>query len=237
MESLIFDDERTVLLFNFLKSKGLESEFLPKKKKINFYKGNAEKLISLRVSSKIKLDVENKGVVIEGFSNYLLILIRSGLASVGLVQNGELLHHKVFRAYMVRKKQGKSQIKYLKTKGKSRAGSRIRLNETMDFLQDIGNRVNDHLKNYPVDQIGISCSDTLLPYFFNENEKLLLDKKDSRIFKIPKHIGSPTLETLLSVKEFIESNEIILMVDGKSLFQSFLEEKNMEQDEEDSEDW
>ena len=33
----------------------------------------------------------------------------------------ELIEHKVFKTYMVRKKQGKSQIKHLKSKGKSKS--------------------------------------------------------------------------------------------------------------------
>ena len=43
--------------------------------------------------------------------HYVQILIESGVAAVGYFENGENIDHKVFRAYMVRKKQGMSQIK------------------------------------------------------------------------------------------------------------------------------
>lgn len=237
MDFEILDDERTVSFFNYLKSKGLDLVYFPKKRKIKFLNDSGEPLFSIRLAIHFKFDTNKKELFLEEFSNCLLILIRSGMASVGMVQNGDLLHHKVFRAYMVRKKQGKSQVKYLKTKGKSRAGSRIRLSATLEFFEDISKRVNEHLEEYAVDQIGLSCSETLIPYFFNANERLNLYKKDPRIFKIPKHIGAPTLEMLYSVKKFLENNELLIMEDGKPLFQSFMEERKGPVDEEDSEDW
>ncbi|WP_291787211.1 hypothetical protein [Cecembia sp.] len=237
MDFQILDDEWTVSFFNFLKSKGLDFTYFPKKRKIKFLNDLDEPLFSIRLSTQLKFDIQKNELALEEFSNYLLILIRSGIGSVGFVQNRDLLHHKVFRAYMVRKKQGKSQVKYLKTKGKSRAGSRIRLHATLEFFQDITKRVNQHLENYAVDQIGLSCSETLIPYLFGENESLNLNKKDPRIFKIPKHVGSPTLEMLYSVKEFVEKNELFIMEQGKYLFQSFMDGKNIQSDEEDSEDW
>src|SRR5690606_23855537 len=41
-----------------------------------------------------------------------LVMIRAGIAVTGYFHNGVMLDHKVFRAYMVRQQQGKSQIKY-----------------------------------------------------------------------------------------------------------------------------
>lgn len=237
MDFQILDDEWAVSFFNFLKSKEFDFTYFPKKRKIKFFNDSGEETFSIRLSTHLRFDSQKNELLMEEFSNCLLILIRSGIGSVGFVQNGDLLHHKVFRAYMVRKKQGKSQVKYLKTKGKSRAGSRIRLNATLEFFEDISKRVNEHLENYAVDLIGLSCSETLIPYFFNDNKSLNLYKRDSRIFKIPKHIGSPTLETLYSVKEFVEKNELFIMEHGKSLFQSFVDGKNIPLGEEESEDW
>ena len=44
---------------------------------------------------------------------YLLILIQAGYASLGYFEEGELIHHKAITSYMVRKKQGKAQLKHL----------------------------------------------------------------------------------------------------------------------------
>ncbi|MEM8895691.1 MAG: hypothetical protein AAGC88_14000, partial [Bacteroidota bacterium] len=69
-------------------------------------------------------------------SNYLLLLIQTGHAAIGYFEGGENKAHKVFKSYLVRKKQGISQLKYLKTKGKSKAGSRVRLGNAVDFFEN-----------------------------------------------------------------------------------------------------
>ena len=237
MDTRLFDDKWTLSFFKFLKDKGLYREYFPKRKKMIFYNSEGEKMIVLRNSVRLRFNLQSEALEKEAFSNYLLILVRSGLAAVGMVQDGELLHHKVFRAYMVRKMQGKSQIKYLKTKGKSRAGSRVRLGESLEFFQNIGQRVNEHLKTYPVDQVGLSISKTLLPYFFNDNPGLDLDKKDPRIFKVPKHVGPPTLDTLNATKDFLEKNEWQVMENGLFLLQEFVSGKKPDFQEEDNDDW
>ena len=67
----------------------------------------------------------------ETFPDYLILLLRAnGNAALGYFEEGKILNHKVIRKYMVRKKQGKSQLKHLNSKGKSRAGSRVRLQQT-----------------------------------------------------------------------------------------------------------
>ncbi|MEJ2054940.1 MAG: hypothetical protein P8X42_13550, partial [Calditrichaceae bacterium] len=73
---------------------------------------------------------------------YLIILIRAGYAALGRCGSSTILEHKLIRKYMVRKKQGKAQITYLNKKGKSRAGSRIRLAQTVEFFEDINRLLN-----------------------------------------------------------------------------------------------
>ena len=51
---------------------------------------------------------------------YIIAIIQSGSAALAYCEGLQIIEHKVFKAYMVRKKQGKSQLKYLKTKGKKR---------------------------------------------------------------------------------------------------------------------
>ncbi|QDH80504.1 hypothetical protein FKX85_16225 [Echinicola soli] len=136
-------------------------------------------------------------------TNYILLIIRSGIAAVGYFENGENIDHKVFRAYMVRKKQGKSQIKHLKTKGKSRAGSRVRLAETLAFFEAINSRLRHYFEEFRVDKIGVSYATTLVPYVFGSKVAPPFTKEDPRIFKIPKHIANPTFESLLETNLFM----------------------------------
>jgi hypothetical protein len=139
---------------------------------------------------------------------YIQILIESGVAAVGYFENGDNIDHKVFRAYMVRKKQGMSQIKYLNTKGKSRAGSRVRLAETAEFFSSIQERVNSYIQTYRIDRIAISCSLTLWPYLFGKHGDLHFTKKDPRIYKVPMHVPDCTYKNLLHVHDFLMQGEL-----------------------------
>src|SRR5687768_9880693 len=42
--------------------------------------------------------------------HYVVLLVQSGSCAIGYFENGINLDHKVFRAYMVRKKRGVSQV-------------------------------------------------------------------------------------------------------------------------------
>src|SRR6187200_2123635 len=94
--------------------------------------------------------------------NYIILLIQSGNCAVGYYEDGQNVDHKVFRSYMIRKKQGTSQIKYLKTRGKSKAGSRVRLGETIEFFENINERLNEYFEDFEIDRIAISCSKILV---------------------------------------------------------------------------
>ncbi|WP_241739028.1 hypothetical protein [Pontibacter beigongshangensis] len=144
-----------------------------------------------------------------GQVNYVLLLIQSGNCALGYFENGQNLDHKVFRSYMVRKKQGTSQVKYLKTKGKSRAGSRVRLGETEEFFENINERLQAYFGEHEVHRIAMSCSKILIPYFFGSKVATPFDKRDERIYKIPKHIHTPIYEVMMQTNKFLLQGELI----------------------------
>lgn len=198
-----------------------------KKRSITYYDSNDDKIFKIRFALNLDFDLESKKIFELEFQNHLVLIIKSGIASIALFENRQLVDHKVFRAYMVRKKQGKSQIKYLKTKGKSRAGSRVRLQETLDFFENINQRLLKYFEEYRIDTIAFSCSQTLIPYFFQSKALTPFDKRDDRIYKIPKHIDSGTHENLLDVNnQLFESylfvyNEENLDLDIMDKYDSF----------------
>ena len=57
---------------------------------------------------------------------HAVLLIQAGACALGLWRDEELLEHKAFKAYVVRGR-GRAQPTHLKTRGKSRYGSRLRL--------------------------------------------------------------------------------------------------------------
>jgi hypothetical protein len=164
--------------------------------------------------------------------NYILLLIQSGSCAMGYFENGVNLDHKVFRAYMVRMKQGKSQVKYLKTKGKSRAGSRVRLAETVEFFENINERLQQYFAKHEIHRIALACSKILIPYLFNSKVPPPFDKRDVRLFKIPKHIHTPIYEVMMDTHKFLLKGELIYEDTHQTLVDGLLgAEKNIQEDE------
>lgn len=73
---------------------------------------------------------------------YWIMLFQAGQAALGWIAEGEWVEHRVFRKYVVRKKQGKAQPLHLNQKGKSRLGSRIRLQNYKKLLEETQNRIS-----------------------------------------------------------------------------------------------
>lgn len=217
----IFDKNLIGKFMLFMQSRNFDIHFEAKKNQLVYF-SEAEALIKLRLPLDLEFDPEKNQTNSADFKHYILVLIRSGIAAVGYFEDYKNTDHKVFRAYMVRKKQGKSQIKYLKTKGKSRAGSRVRLNETLEFFEEINIRLSSYFEEFRVDKIGITCSETLMPYLFGSKEETPFGKKDPRIFKIPKHIQNPTYAELLKTNEFLLKAEIKYNEKGSELWMAFL---------------
>ncbi len=148
---------------------------------------------------------------------YLLILIQAGYASLGYFEEGEIIYHKAITAYMVRKKQGKSQIKHLNSKGKSRLGSRIRLQNTVWFFEQINLKLKEwHKKSNifdKVERIGQSGSPDLWHLFYTSKEEAPFQKSDSRLRKIPLTVHTPNFEELQRVNSWANQGKLTIYKD------------------------
>lgn len=160
-------------------------------------------------------------------SNFLIILIHSGEAALAYSEEDQIVEHKMVKAYMVRQKQGKSQIKYLKTKGKSKAGSRVRLAGTDHFFEEINEKIAEWDEYFEIEKIAISCNKTLQPYFFNRPDAAL-HKDEIRLFKIPKHIQEANFENLTSIHNYLISTELKFDDSDKALITDIIFELNNE---------
>lgn len=162
-------------------------------------------------------------------ARYIILLIQSGHCAVGLFEGSRNLDHKVIRAYMVRKKQGKSQIKHLKTKGKSRAGSRVRLAGTVEFFEEINERLQVYFNDFSIDRIAISCSKTLWPFLFNSKIETPFGKQDERLYRIPRHVHVPKYDEMIEVQKFLMRGELIYEEEHLPLIKFLLEEGNSDE--------
>lgn len=238
MKSILITEAQSKALLKFLDTYPApadSADYLPHKHQLVFDREEARQL-TFRLPFSIH-SPKQPSLLSDDRTNYVLIMIRSGIASVGYFENGENIDHKVFRAYMVRKKQGMSQLKYLKTKGKSRAGSRVRLAETQEFFEQIAARLNDYFQHYHIDRIGLSCPVTLVPHFYGAQPSVPFSKADPRIVKIPKHIQNPTYESLMNINAYLLKGEIKWQEEAAPLLDSFLAainpQKNQPPDEDD----
>lgn len=220
MNTLLISEDQSKDLLQFLLTDPLKWEYAQDKNQLVFDQ-EGSKTLTFRLPISIaspQTFIENP----EDRANYVLLMMRSGIASIGYFEDGENIDHKVFRAYMVRKKQGMSQLKYLKTKGKSRAGSRVRLAETAEFFEQINERLNDYFSEYHVGRIGLSCPVTLIPYLYGSKVPSPFGKDDPRLFKIPKHVQKPTFESLMAINQYLLKGEIKYKEEGKEVLEMLL---------------
>lgn len=196
--------EESIDLIDKIKDLGFSYEYNWEKHRLYINDNNNEAVFYLRLPVHLMNPDDHEKEV-----NYIILLIQSGKSALGYFEGEENIDHKVFHAYMVRKKQGKSQIKYLKSKGKSRAGSRVRLANTVNFFENINERLQDYFNDYDIDRIALSCSKTLIPFLFNAKVACPFDKKDERILKVPTHVHLPNHEVLMNIHEYLMKGEVI----------------------------
>ena len=209
--------EQVLLLVNQADEKGWEIRYLPEKHQL---------LLENKVSWLAKLFLpwtmtwlpEGKFQVQEDV-HYCLTLVRAGQASLGYFHQGKLLDHKVFRGYFVRQKQGKSQFKYLKTKGKSRAGSRIRLEETLVFFKEINDRLQVYAKQYPLNFWGLGCAKTMWPLLFDGEVKPPFSSKSAELIELPYPFTKGSYEELQELELRLQQFHLLLSPLAEPLIQ------------------
>ena len=79
----------------------------------------------------------------------LVLLLQAGAAALGLWEADELVAHKVIKKYVVRGK-GRAQPSHLKTKGKSRYGSRLRLRNAQALLDETNAKLHEWVDEHGV---------------------------------------------------------------------------------------
>ena len=174
-----------------------------------------------------------KGISTNPDAHFSLVLVRAGQAAVGYFHQGQLIDHKVIRAYMVRQKQGKSQFKYLKTKGKSRAGSRIRLAETLLFFNEINERLRAYDAQYPIDFWGLSIGKTLWPLFFDAEVAPPFTSKTPQLIELPYHVAQASFEEVQEIGKRVNQYHLLRSELGSIV----LGMESSPSAEEEAEDW
>ena len=133
----------------------------------------------------------------------IVLLLRAGAMAIGYWAGDELLHHKAQRRYVVRG-SGKAQATHLKTRGKSRYGSRLRLQNWRRLLAETIERVHDCVLDHgEVDRLFYSAPVRIWSEVLAAEPSLPLDRQDPRLQRVPMHVHRPDHEELLRVRRWL----------------------------------
>jgi len=147
---------------------------------------------------------------------YTIILVQAGAAAIGCYEHDVLVKHRVIKKYMIRKSQGTAQIKYLKSKGKSRLGSRIRLHNSVLFFREINETLTEFAVAAASEKILLSLPINLIHPLFTADIPVPFEKKDPRIKKIPIDVHVPGIKELGHI-HWLVSRGILTMNTGDTL--------------------
>lgn len=134
---------------------------------------------------------------------YLLMLVQLGAAAIGVWEDGEWAAHKAIKKYMKRHKRGKAQISYLNTRGKSKAGSRVRLANTVAFFEEINERLHDWEELYAPEAILVSCTAQVWGLLFQAKTPPPFEKKDPRLRRVPHNVHIPDFAELQRIQHLV----------------------------------
>ncbi|MBN2719200.1 MAG: hypothetical protein JXX14_25345 [Deltaproteobacteria bacterium] len=129
----------------------------------------------------------------------IILLIQAGYAALGYCEGDTLVRHKMVKKYMVRQSQGKAQLTYKKSKGKSRLGSRIRLHNSVVFFEEINQTLHSWNVMPKCNRILLSLPVNLTHLLYSANIPPPFTKKDARIKKIPLNVKTPSYRELCHI--------------------------------------
>lgn len=163
----------------------------------DFFDSNGSKVFKLSLPLNYTLPTE-ESTLKEYISSYqvndgiaVVVIIQAGECVLGIVEQGNVLTHKLIRKYMVRKKQGGAQISHLNTKGKSKAGSRIRLKQGIVFFEEINTHLTEWLNDFDVGLIVYGISPSLKSIWVSSKVPRPFNSDDPRLRKINWPVNTP----------------------------------------------
>lgn len=159
---------------------------------------------ALRIRPPLVLPIESQ---VRSIADYLrtlpaepgrhtVVLMQAGAVSLGLFEAGEVIATRSYKRYVVRG-SGRAQPTHLKTKGKSRYGSRLRLQNAKLLLEETNEKLNEWAAEHgPSDCVYYNAPVRLWPTLFEAEPAPPFDR-DDRMIKIPLDLPKPTTEILL----------------------------------------
>lgn len=137
----------------------------------------------------------------------LVVLLQAGAAAAGVWRDDELLVHKAIKKYVVRG-SGRAQPTHLKTKGKSRYGSRLRLRNARELLVELNERLVAWRRELGAfDQVWYGCPVRTWAELLRTEPPPPFTKEEAQ--HVPRDVDVPTFAELQRVRGFLTWGSIV----------------------------
>lgn len=139
---------------------------------------------------------------------HCVLLLQAGAVAMGFYDDDALLRHKADKKYVVRG-QGKAQPTHRKTKGKSRYGSRLRLQNWQRLLQETNKRLRAWWQaEGPPDQVFVAAVVRVLPELFAADPPPPFVRDAPNLRRIPLHVHVPDFGELQRVRYWLGQGRV-----------------------------
>jgi hypothetical protein len=141
---------------------------------------------------------------------HAIVLVQAGATALGIWEDDEMLAHKAEKFYVVRG-NGRAQPTHLKTRGKSRYGSRLRLQNFQRQLAELNARLITWWEEFgPPETLFLACPKRIVPELWRREPRPPFERGDARpqVRKIPLDVRVPTYAELLRVRRFLTRGRV-----------------------------
>lgn len=141
---------------------------------------------------------------------HVVALLQYGAMAMGYWDGASLVRHKAEKRYVVRG-NGAAQVTHLRTKGKSRYGSRLRLQNWQLLLADVTERFVAWWEELPEPElVFLAMNPRAAAALWQAEPPPPFPRDDPRIRRVPRHVHVPDHEELLAVERFLASGELCM---------------------------
>jgi len=138
----------------------------------------------------------------------LVVLLQAGAMAMGYWDEDELLRHKAQKRYVVRG-HGKAQPLHLETKGRSRYGSRLRLQNWRRLLLDVTTRWRQWWDEFgAAEQVFLSVPVRIQSDLWGADPPPPVPFRDPTLRRVPRHVHVPDHEELLRVGRWLRAGAV-----------------------------
>lgn len=143
-------------------------------------------------------------------SRHAIVLVRAAGVAIGYWDGDELLRHKAIRKYVVRGK-GRAQPTHLKTRGKSRYGSRLRLQNWRSLLSETNARLTEYWNDLGApERIFVSVPVRVFTDLAAADPPPPFRRDDPEVVRLPIHVHRPDHAELLRVRRWLRRGRVEL---------------------------